>query len=336
MKTRSLGRTGLKVSEVCLGTMTFGVQCDEALSRAILDRAAAAGVDFLDTADCYPIPLSLETAGRTEEILGRWLQGKRDRFVVATKCFFPMGPGPNDRGLSRRYVLAAAEASLRRLRTDYIDLYQVHAFDPETPLEETLRALDDLVRAGKVRYVGCSNFLAWELGKAMAVSERHRLVRFECTQPRYSVFHRDIEMDLLPLCRDAGVGVIVFNPLAGGVLTGKHAPGREPEADTRFGERLGDTARIYRKRYWREELLAEADRLRSFFASRGKSLTTAAVAWVLAQPGITAAIVGASRPEQLDATLAASEAVLDAEELARLDEVWFQLPRPRPAPGPVR
>jgi aryl-alcohol dehydrogenase-like predicted oxidoreductase len=335
MKQRSIGRTGLKVSEICLGTMTFGVQCDEATSRAILDKAAAAGVDFLDTADCYPVPLTLETAGRTEEILGRWLHGRRDRFVVATKCFFPMGPGPNDRGLSRRHVLAAIDASLRRLRTDYVDLYQVHAFDLETPLEETLRALDDVVRAGKARYVGCSNFRAWELAKALGVAERLGTARFDCAQPRYNVLHREIETELLPLCRAEGVGVIVFNPMAGGLLTGKHRPGSEPDPSGRFGDRLGATAETYRNRYWQQESLEAVARLRALFEARGKVLPGVAVAWVLAQPGVTAAIVGASRPEQLDATLGAAELVLDEEERAALDAVWYQLPRRRPAPGPV-
>ncbi len=336
MQHRPLGRTGLQVSEVCLGTMTFGVQCDEATSFAILDRAAVGGVDFLDTADCYPVPLSLDTAGRTEEILGRWLRGKRERFVVATKCFFPMGRGPNDRGSSRRHVLAAVDASLRRLGTDWIDLYQVHAFDPKTPLDETLRALDDVVRAGKVRYAGCSNFLAWELGEALATSERERVTRFDCTQPRYNLLHRDIEQDLLPLCRQRGVGVIVFNPLAGGLLTGKHAAGAEPDPDSRFGARLGDTAVAYRRRYWQEESLAAVQALKAYFEKRGKALATVAVGWVLAQPGISAAIVGASRPAQLDATLAATDLVLDDEERTVLDDVWFHLPRRRPAPGPVR
>jgi aryl-alcohol dehydrogenase (NADP+) len=338
MRHRSLGNSGLKVSEICLGTMTFGVQCDEAASFAILDRAAETGVDFLDTADCYPVPLSLDTVGRTEEILGRWLQDRRDRdrFVLATKCFFPMGPGPNDRGSSRRHVLRAAEASLRRLRTDVIDLYQVHAFDHETPLEETMRALDDLVRAGKVRYLGCSNFLAWELARALAVSERSGLSRFDSTQPRYNLLHRDIETELLPLCRDQGVGVIVFNPLAGGLLTGKHVPGRQPAADTRFGEKLGATGELYRRRYWQEEALAEVAALKSFFEARGKTLATVAVAWVLEQPGVTAAIVGASRPEQLLATVGASGATLDEEERRVLDEVWYRLPRQKPVPGPVR
>jgi aryl-alcohol dehydrogenase (NADP+) len=316
--------------------MTFGVQCDEPTSFEILDRAAEGGVDFLDTADCYPVPVSLDTAGRTEEILGRWLKGKRQRFALATKCFFPMGSGPNDRGSSRRHILEAIDASLRRLQTDHVDLYQVHAFDTETPLDETLSALDDVVRAGKARYVGCSNFLAWELGKALAVSERRGCARFDCIQPRYNLLHRDIELDLLPLCRDAGIGVIVFNPLAGGMLTGKHRPGAEPDPGSRFGERLGSTATAYRRRYWQQESLEAVAGLRTHFEGRGQNLASLAVAWVLAQPGISAAIVGASRPEQLDATLAASGLSLDAEARAALDELWFQLPRLKPAPGPVR
>jgi aryl-alcohol dehydrogenase (NADP+) len=336
MKHRALGGSGLKVSEICLGTMTFGYQCDEATSFAILDRAAEAGVDFLDTADCYPVPLSLETGGRTEEILGRWLSGKRDRFVVASKCYFPMGPGPNDQGNSRQHVLQAAEASLRRLRTDVIDLYQLHAFDAQTPLEETVRALEDLVRSGKLRYLGCSNFRAWELAKALGVSERLRLRRFDCVQPRYNLLHREIETELLPLCRDQGLGVIVYNPLAGGMLTGKHTLGVEPAAGSRFGESMGATADTYRRRYWQERSLEEVASLKSFFDARGKALATVAVAWVLEQPGISAAIVGASRPDQLAATLPASEMRLDDEERQALDEVWYRLPRQRPASGPVR
>jgi aryl-alcohol dehydrogenase-like predicted oxidoreductase len=281
--------------------------------------------------------MTQETAGRTEEILGRWLKGKRDRFVVATKCFFPMGEGPRDRGNSRRHVLASIDASLRRLQTDYVDLYQVHAFDPETPLEETLRALDDATRSGKVRYAGCSNFLAWELAKAVHAADRLVLEGFVCTQPRYSALHRDIELDLLPLCADRGLGVIVFNPLAGGLLTGKYQPDQPPPPGTRFADELmGESAVIYRKRYWHAESLEAVAGLRGFFEKRGKSLATASLAWVLRRPELTAAIVGASRPEQLDATLAASGAALDAEELSALDELWYRLPRQPPAPGPVR
>ena len=316
--------------------MTFGYQSDEAASFAILDRAAAAGVDFIDTADCYPVPLTLETAGRTEEILGRWLRGKRDRFILATKCFFPMGPGPDDRGSSRRHVLPAAEASLRRLQTDVIDLYQVHAFDTETPLEETLRALEDLVRSGKVRSIGCSNFRAFELARALGLSERLNLTRFASAQPRYNVLYREIETELVPLCLDAGVGIIVFNPLAGGLLTGKHAPGAAPDPGSRFGETMGATAQAYRRRYWQDEALAAVASLKAFFDRRGKALASVAVAWVLAKPGITAAIVGASRAEQLGATLAGADLELDDEERQVLDEVWYALPRQKPSPGPVR
>ncbi|HET8644215.1 MAG TPA: aldo/keto reductase [Vicinamibacteria bacterium] len=336
MDHRPLGRSGLKVSEICLGTMTFGYQCDEPTSFAILDRAAGMGVTFLDTADCYPVPLTLETAGRTEEILGRWLKGRRHHFVLASKCFFPMGPGPNERGSSRRHVLQAAEASLRRLQTDVIDLYQLHAFDTETPLEETLRALEDLVRAGKVRYLGCSNFRAWEVARALAVSDGRGLTRLHSVQPRYNVLYREMETEMLPLCRDQGLGVIVYNPLAGGLLTGKHAPGAPPAADSRFGDHMGATADTYRRRYWQEEALRAVAELGAFFTRRGKPLATVAVAWVLQQPGISAAIVGASRPQQLEATLAAGALALDEEERAALDEVWYRLPRQRPAAGPVR
>jgi aryl-alcohol dehydrogenase (NADP+) len=294
------------------------------------------GIDFLDTADCYPVPVTLETAGRTEEILGRWLKGRRQQFVVASKCFFPMGPGPNDRGSSRKHILEAVDASLRRLQTDYIDLYQVHAFDQETPLEETLGALDAVVRSGKARYVGCSNFLAWELGRSLAVSQSRGLVRFDSTQPRYNVLHRDIEAELLPLCGHEGVGVIVFNPLAGGLLTGKHAPGVTPDAQGRFGDHLGATARIYRERYWQQESLEAVQALKRFFAERAKPLSAVAVAWVLARREISAAIVGASSPKQLEETMRASELVLGGDEMEALDGVWFALPRKRPASGPVR
>src|SRR5258708_5248073 len=179
MKTKQMGRTGLKVSEICLGTMTFGHQCDESTSFAIMDKAAEFGVDFIDVADVYPVPVSLDTVGFSEEIVGKWLEGRRSRFVLATKCRHPMGPRPNDGGLSRKHVIEACHASLRRLRTDVIDLYQVHAPDPATPIEETLSALDQLVREGKVRYIGCSNFLAWQLGLALAASDRHKYARFD-------------------------------------------------------------------------------------------------------------------------------------------------------------
>jgi aryl-alcohol dehydrogenase-like predicted oxidoreductase len=330
MKTHRMGRTGLKVSEICLGTMTFGHQCDEATSFAILDRATERGVTFLDTADAYPVPPTPETAGRTEEIMGRWLRGKRDRFVLATKCRIRVGHGANDEGLSRRHILAAAEASLRRLQTDYIDLYQAHSSDPDTPPDETLRAFDDLVRAGKVRYLGCSNFAAWQLALGLGISARLNLARYDCVQPRYNLLYREIEAELLPLCRDQGVGVIAYNPLAGGFLSGKYHSVGDPPPGTRFS--LGKTGELYRERYWQQAQLEAVERLRAHFTPHAKKLTTAAIAWVLEQPGVTSAIVGASKPEQLDDTLAAVDLTLDETDREVCNLAWYSLPRPVQAP----
>jgi aryl-alcohol dehydrogenase-like predicted oxidoreductase len=324
-----MGRTGLKVSEICLGTMTFGYQCDEATSFAIMNKAADHGVYFFDTADVYPVPPSPETAGRTEEIVGRWLKGRRDRYVVATKCRMRVGTGPNDEGLSRLHILRACEDSLHRLQTDVIDLYQPHSPDPETPPDETLRALDDLVRQGKVRYLGCSNFPAWQVALALGSSQQHGWARYDCVQPRYNLLWREIEAELLTLCRDQGLGVIAYNPLAGGFLTGKYQSVERPHEGTRFA--LGKTGELYRERYWQEAQLAAVQNLERFLKPRGKSLLQAALAWVLGQAGITSAIVGASKPEQLDQSLAAAEVQLDAEERAACDRVWFEVPR-RPAP----
>ncbi len=318
MRHVRLGRTGLRVSRLCLGTMTFGLQCDETASVAILDRAAAGGVTFLDTADVYPLGGSLETVGRTEEILGRWLQGRRHGFVVATKCFGAMSDRPWDRGASRKHVLDAIEGSLRRLRTDYVDLYQLHHPDPDTPIDETLRALDDVVRAGKARYVGCSNFAAWQVARALGRSEALGVARFDSMQPRYNLLFRQPERELLPLCREEGLGVIPYNPLAGGFLTGKHR--REtPAAGTRFT--LGSAAARYQERYWHEREFATMEALRPLARDAGMSLARLAVAWVLANQAITAPIVGASRPEQLDEILPAADKDLDAGLVARLDEL---------------
>jgi aryl-alcohol dehydrogenase-like predicted oxidoreductase len=325
MKIRRLGRTGLKVSEICLGTMTFGAQCDEPTSHAILDRIAEAGVNFIDTADCYPVPLDLATAGRTEEFIGRWLKGKRENFVLATKCRIRVGPGPNDEGLSRRHILRAVEASLRRLQTDHFDLYQAHSPDPETPLEETLRAFDDLVRQGKVRYVGCSNFPAWQVALALGVSESHGLARFDCVQPRYNLLYRDIEAELLPLCRDQGIGVIAYNPLAGGFLTGRYTNVDAKPTAGRFT--LGKTGQLYRERYWHQAKFDAVTDLKEHFAAKEKSLVSAAVAWVLQQPGITSAIIGASKIEQLGDSLAAVNVSLDEEDREACNLAWYGIPR---------
>ena len=324
MKTQRLGRTGLKVTEVCLGTMTFGYQSDEHASFKIMDEAAANGVTFIDTADVYPVPVSLETVGRTEEIVGRWLSGKREQFVLATKCRMQMGSGANDGGLSRKHILSAIEASLRRLGTDYIDLYQVHAPDPETPIDETLSALDRIVESGKARYIGCSNFQAWQLAKALWTSDRLGLARFDSVQPRYNLLFREIEHDLFPLCGDQGVGVIVYNPLAGGLLTGKHRRDAPPAENTRFA-----VAGYYKDRYWNEACFDAVERLTAFFKPREKSLTHVALAWALKQPAVTSAIVGATSAQQLRDTLRGVDLELNQEEMEECDRVWYGLPRVR-------
>ena len=312
-----LGRTGLAVSRLCLGTMTFGLQCDEPTSAAILDRAAAGGITFLDTSDVYPLGGGLDTVGRTEEILGRWLAGRRHEFIVATKCFGAMSARRWDRGLSRKHILDAIEGSLRRLRTDYVDLYQCHAPDDDTPIDETLRALDDVVRAGKARYIGTSNFLAYKIARAMGRSEVLGVARFDSTQPRYNLLFRQIERDLLPLCLEEGVGVIPYNPLAGGLLSGKHRKDGGPTPGTRFT--LGNAARRYQDRYWHERQFETVEALRPLAAEAGISLARMAVGWVLAHPAVTAPIIGASRPEQLDDVLPVAEKGIDAELKERLD-----------------
>ncbi|QBD77927.1 aldo/keto reductase [Ktedonosporobacter rubrisoli] len=330
MKIKQLGHTGLKVSEICLGTMTFGNQADKATSFAIMDVADQAGITFFDTADVYPLGGSPDRVGATEEIVGSWLRERqaRERIVLATKCAGAMGSAPNDQGLSRKHILAACEASLRRLQTDYIDLYQVHWPDPTTPIEETLRALDDLVHAGKVRYIGCSNFPAWQLADALWTSKSAHLARFESVQPRYNLLFRMIEDELLPLCQAHGVGVIVYNPLAGGVLTGRYRQRLATvESGTRFS--LQYSGELYRRRYWNDAAFEAVEALASFLEPRKKSLTHVALAWVLAQAGVTSAILGASKPEQLKDSLQGVDTVLDEEELRACDDAWFALPRER-------
>ncbi|HEY1623411.1 MAG TPA: aldo/keto reductase [Streptosporangiaceae bacterium] len=314
-----LGRSGLQVSRLCLGTMTFGLQSDEATAIAVLDKAADGGVDFLDTSDAYPLGGDLTTRGATEEILGRWLRGRRDRFIVATKCFAPTGPAPFDGGNSRKHIMSAVEASLRRLRTDYIDLYQLHGYDRATPIDETLGALDDLVHQGKVRYTGCSNFLTYQLVRAVGRSETLGLARFDSVQPRYNLLFRQIEREMLPFCGEEGVGVIPYNPIAGGLLSGKHMFSAPPPEGTRFT--LGTAGGMYQDRYWHEREFATVKQLGELAAQAGLSLVTMAVAWVLANPVITAPIIGASNPGQLDASLAAVDVKLDDDLKARLDDL---------------
>jgi aryl-alcohol dehydrogenase-like predicted oxidoreductase len=306
MNYKRLGRTGLRVSEVCMGTMTFGGVTDEAEAKKIVDRCLEAGVNFFDTADVY-------TEGRSEQILGSLIKDKRDSLVIATKVFNPKGPGPNDMGLSRKHIIEACEASLRRLGTDYIDLYQVHADDRETPQEETLRALDQLMREGKVRYIGASNHVAWRLSDALWTSETKGLARYECLQPLYNLIERGVDAELLPLCRSKGVGIITWSPLASGWLTAKYRG--EVPADARLNEP------------GRPPMGATVDRDRILDAvikvAEDLNATPAQVAlrWVMEQDGITSAIIGARNVQQLDDNLGAAELKMDQETWKGLDRV---------------
>jgi len=312
MRIRKLGRTGLKVSNLCLGAMTFGNQqwgSDESTSKVIVDRFLEAGGNFIDTADIY-------STGVSEEITGRAIRDKRQSLVLATKVAGPMGGGPNDLGLSRKHILDAVEASLRRLGTDYIDLYQVHAYDPTTPLDETLRALDDCVRSGKVRYTGCSNYSAWQLMKANALARELGTARFDCLQPQYSLVCRSIEREHLPLCIEEGIGVIPWSPLAGGLLTGKMGRGQAPPEGTRASV---DT--MNQERFSSEKNLEIAEVVAQVARAMEKTSSQVALAWVMRQPGITSPIFGARTLDQLEDNLGAAELALDEEAVKCLEEV---------------
>ena len=321
MQHRKFGATGLSVSRVCLGTMTFGFQTDEATSARIMDTAADAGVTFFDTADVYPLGGGESRVGHTEEIVGRWLKGKRHRFVLATKAVGKMGQSPWDQGASRKHLLEAIDASLQRLGTDYVDLYQLHSDDRATPLDETLEALDVIVRSGRARYIGVSNYLAYRLAKALGRADVLRTARFVSVQPRYNLLFRQIERELLPLAEEEGLAVLPYNPLAGGLLTGKHRREAPPPAG-RFT--VGTAGQMYQARYWHEREFDTIEALRKLTADAGLALSTVAVAWVLANDTITSAILGASRPEQLADTLAAVELALDPQMKAKLDELTHE------------
>ena len=315
------GRTGLKVSRLCLGTMTFGYQCDDKTSFAIMDAATEAGITFFDTADAYPLGASRRESGRTEELIGEWLGQRRDEFIIASKCFFPTGKKPWDMGNSRKNIVRALDASLRRLGTDYVDLYQLHSWDTETPIDETLQALDDVVRSGKVRYVGCSNFLAYQLARSVGRAEVLGTVNFVSVQPRYNLLFRENERELFPFCLEEGIAVIPYNPLAGGFLSGKHQPGAPTEGG-RFT--LGTAAERYQERYWHDRMFKAVDELRPVAQASGVSMATMAMQWVLANPVITSPIVGASRPEQLADSVAAVDTPIDPSVKATLDEMTHE------------
>ncbi|MFP3921662.1 MAG: aldo/keto reductase [Dichotomicrobium sp.] len=315
MQYRNLGRSGLKVSEICLGAMTFGHSTDEAEAGAIMDAAFDAGVNFFDTANTY-------AKGRSEEILGKLLQGRRHDAVIATKCFNPVGPGPNDSGGSRRYIMRAAEDSLRRLQTDHIDVYYLHHTDRETPLDETLRALDDLVRSGKVGYIACSNYEAWRLMEALWISDTRGWERFTAYQPQYNLVVRDIEPEIMPVCKLKGVGMVAWGPLAGGFLTGKYQPGERTAPGSRSAENW-----VFMDHMFAHNADNTLKTLLRLSKEQGCLPAALAIRWVLEQEGISSAIVGARTAEQFAKSLQAVDLAPPEAVLRQLTDVSAQKPR---------
>jgi len=320
MQYVNLGKTGLKVSRLCLGTMTYGSSkwrpwvLDEEASRPFFQRAVEAGINFFDTADMYSVGLSETVVGRSIREYTR-----RDDVVIATKVYFPMGPGPNDRGLSRKHIMAAIDASLRRLATEYIDLYQIHRFDPETPMEETLEALHDVVKSGKALYIGASSMHAWQLAKMLYTADSHGWTRFVSMQNHYNLIYREEEREMIPLCIDQGIAVIPWSPLARGFLAGN----RKRETDR---AKTDDLAQEF---YVAESDFTIADRVSELAKRRSVSPAQIALAWILRKPGVTAPIVGASKLGQLDESVAALEIQLDESELQFLEEPY----QPHPVIG---
>lgn len=318
MEYRRLGRTGLRVSELCLGTMTFGWTTDEANAYRLLNAAFEAGINFVDTADIYSRWVPGNPGGVAETFIGNWLRGKpREQIIVATKVRGRMGTGPNDEGLGWAHILDAAEASLRRLRTDYIDLYQLHYPDDDTALEETVQALDRLVRAGKVRYVGVSNFPAWRIVKGLWISDRLNLVRFASLQPHYNlVWRAEFERELKDVCQGEGLGVLPYSPLQGGFLTGKYRRG----APTPSGSRGQGNDRM--NRFVNDERnMKLLDSMSVMAEENGKTTAQIALAWLLAKPIITSPIIGANNVEQLTELLRAAEFRLSVDQVNALDEM---------------
>ena len=314
MEFRTLGQTGINVSVLCLGTMQFGWTSDEAAAQRVLSAAYAAGINFIDTANIYTRWVDGNPGGVAEQIVGRWRQQNaipRDRIVLATKVRGNMGGGPEDEGLSYRHIMKSVEDSLRRLQTDYLDFYQAHWPDENTPIQETLRAFDELIKQGKVRHIGASNYAAWELMQALWVSDRNGLARFDCLQPHYNLVHREeFERELAAVCKTYNIGVIPYSPLAGGFLTGKYRRNLVPNTARATGA----------KRYFTERNWALLDLMEKLAKGKGVGISQVALAWLLADPLITSPIIGANSPEQLKEDLGAVELRLTPDEKSALDQ----------------
>ena len=323
MQFTKFGHTGLTVSRMILGTGTFGKQTDEKEAHRMLDKAAEAGINFIDTADIYPPGAE---AGGAEIIAGRWLSNKRAAFILGTKGGGKMGPAAWDAGSSRKHLLDAIDASLRRLNTDYVDLYQLHMDDLATPMDEMAEAMDTIVRSGRARYIGVSNILAYRLARALGRQDARKLTRFVSAQPRYNLLFREVERELFPLAQEEGLAVIPFNPLAGGLLSGKYKHAETPEKG-RFSAELGGFGQMYHTRYWHEREFETVTTVQEIAKQHGTPITTLSVAWILANPAITSVILGASRVEQLTDTLAAADYKLDSALKTSLDEVSVEFRR---------
>jgi aryl-alcohol dehydrogenase-like predicted oxidoreductase len=320
LQYKQIGRTGLKVSAMSIGTMFFGSQVSEEEAIKTLDLAFEKGINMFDTADAYVL-------GKSEEIVGKAIKNKRQSVVLATKIGHRGGRGPNDSGLSREHIIQGVEVSLKRLGTDYIDIYYAHTPDYSTPIEETLRAFDQLVQQGKVRYVACSNIRAWQLTKSLWVSDKNNLARYDCIQSVYNQLTRDVEYELLPCCAAEGVGVTVFNPLAAGFLTGKYDPNQPPPADNRFGRER--TGKREQELYWSPANFKAVAELKKIAEANGRSLVQFSLAWIINNPVISSAIVGASSAKQLEDNVKAVDIKLTDEEKKACDAVWQELRLPR-------
>jgi aryl-alcohol dehydrogenase-like predicted oxidoreductase len=323
MQYRKLGKTGVKVSTIAIGAMTYGTQVDEAMGIKLIQAALDAGINLFDTADRYP---------GSEEIIGKAVKGRRDTAIIATKVGSPAGRGlaadidPNTGGLSRKHIVQQVEGSLKRLNSDYIDLLYCHFPDYDAPIEDTLNALNDLVRQGKLRYIGCSNFTAWQLAKALGVSERYNLARFQCIESPYNLLTRDIEWELVGLCDSEEVSLCVYNPLAGEMLTGRHEFGKPP-AEGRFT--MGDIGERYMERYWSEINFRAVDQFNRLAKKHGCTLPQFAIAWILNNKTITSVLSGLTTMEQLKENVASADITLTPEETQVCDEVWAWFRPPR-------